>query len=120
MELVLKQTQQGTSYEVLVSAEGVEELKKKVKIKGEKKEAILTLRQKLDKIKVVFNQARREEASFEALMRDVCYSLWVSLSKKRRLAVELEALREQGDVVKALENMKEIVSRNSVMLADLE
>ncbi|GJY62254.1 hypothetical protein Tco_0462911 [Tanacetum coccineum] len=46
MELVLEQTQQGTSYEVSVSAEGVEELKRKVKIKGEKKEAILTLRQK--------------------------------------------------------------------------
>ncbi|GJY45425.1 hypothetical protein Tco_0434488 [Tanacetum coccineum] len=45
-ELVLEQTQQGTSYEVLVSAEGVEELKRKVKIKGEKKEALLTLRQK--------------------------------------------------------------------------
>nr|GEU65484.1 hypothetical protein [Tanacetum cinerariifolium] len=47
MELVLEQTQQGTSYEVSVSTEGVEELKRKVKIKGEKKEALLTLRQKL-------------------------------------------------------------------------
>ncbi|GJR66437.1 hypothetical protein Tco_0012502 [Tanacetum coccineum] len=46
MELVLEQTQQGTSYEVLVSVEGVEELKRKVKIKGEKKEALLILRQK--------------------------------------------------------------------------
>ncbi|GJZ15623.1 hypothetical protein Tco_0551300, partial [Tanacetum coccineum] len=46
MELVLEQTQQGTSYEVSVSAEGVEELKRKVKIKGEKKEALITLRQK--------------------------------------------------------------------------
>ncbi|GJV48754.1 hypothetical protein Tco_1438966 [Tanacetum coccineum] len=46
MELVLEQTQQGTSYEVSVSAEGVEELKRKVKIKGEKKEALLTLREK--------------------------------------------------------------------------
>ncbi|GJR51476.1 hypothetical protein Tco_1401997 [Tanacetum coccineum] len=46
MELVLEQTQQGTSYEVPVSAEWVEELKRKVKIKGEKKEALLTLRLK--------------------------------------------------------------------------
>ncbi|GJV08107.1 retrovirus-related pol polyprotein from transposon TNT 1-94 [Tanacetum coccineum] len=46
IELVLEQTQQGTSHEVLVSAEGVEELKRKVKIMGEKKEALLTLRQK--------------------------------------------------------------------------
>ncbi|GJZ40260.1 hypothetical protein Tco_0586823 [Tanacetum coccineum] len=44
MELVLEQTQQGTSYEVSVSAKGVEELKRKVKKKGEKKEALLTLR----------------------------------------------------------------------------
>ncbi|GKE07173.1 hypothetical protein Tco_1399191 [Tanacetum coccineum] len=41
MELVLEQTQQGTSSEVSVSTEGVEELKRKVKIKGEKKEALL-------------------------------------------------------------------------------
>nr|GEX77288.1 hypothetical protein [Tanacetum cinerariifolium] len=46
MELVLEQTQQGDSHEVSVSTEGVEELKRKVKIKGEKKEALLTLRQK--------------------------------------------------------------------------
>ncbi|GJT61575.1 hypothetical protein Tco_1005108 [Tanacetum coccineum] len=48
MELVLEQTQQGTSYEILASAKGFEELKRKVKIKGEKKEALLTLKQKLD------------------------------------------------------------------------
>nr|GEU42806.1 integrase, catalytic region, zinc finger, CCHC-type, peptidase aspartic, catalytic [Tanacetum cinerariifolium] len=46
MELVLEQTQQGTSYEVSISAEGVEELTRKVKTKGEKKEAILTPMQK--------------------------------------------------------------------------
>ncbi|GKA18833.1 hypothetical protein Tco_0698748 [Tanacetum coccineum] len=51
MELVLEQTQQGSSYEVSVSVEGVEELKRKVKIKGEKKEALLTLRQKPDSYK---------------------------------------------------------------------
>nr|GFB01315.1 hypothetical protein [Tanacetum cinerariifolium] len=46
MQLALEQTEQGTSYEVSVSAEGIEELKRKVKIEGEKKEALLTLRQK--------------------------------------------------------------------------
>ncbi|GJU90770.1 hypothetical protein Tco_1303193 [Tanacetum coccineum] len=46
MKLVLEQTQQDTSYKVSVSTKGVEELKRKVKIKGEKKEALLTLRQK--------------------------------------------------------------------------
>nr|GEU91572.1 reverse transcriptase domain-containing protein [Tanacetum cinerariifolium] len=44
IELILEQTQQGTSYEVSISTEGVEELKGKVKIKGEKKEALLTLK----------------------------------------------------------------------------
>nr|GEV42696.1 hypothetical protein [Tanacetum cinerariifolium] len=73
-----------------------------------------------DKMKVVFDQARRKEASFEALMRDVCCSLRVSLIKKRRLAAELEALGEQEDAVRDLESMKETVSRDSVTLADLE
>ncbi|GJR35145.1 hypothetical protein Tco_1210829 [Tanacetum coccineum] len=45
-ELTQEQTQQGVSDEVLVSIKGVEELKINVKIKGEKKEALLTLRQK--------------------------------------------------------------------------
>nr|GFA47863.1 hypothetical protein [Tanacetum cinerariifolium] len=42
MELISEHTQQGISHGVLVSAEGVEELKRNVKIKGEKKEALLT------------------------------------------------------------------------------
>ncbi|GJY93299.1 hypothetical protein Tco_0509081 [Tanacetum coccineum] len=46
IEIVLEQTQQGASDEVLVSIEGVEELKRIVRIKGVKKEAIQTLRQK--------------------------------------------------------------------------
>ncbi|GJV90070.1 hypothetical protein Tco_1534008 [Tanacetum coccineum] len=73
-----------------------------------------------DKMKVAFDQARKEEASFAALMRELCCSLRVSLSKKRRLAAELEGLGEQGDAVRALENMKEIVARDSVTLGDLE
>ncbi|GJS15405.1 hypothetical protein Tco_0409877 [Tanacetum coccineum] len=46
MELVLEQTQQGTSHEVSVRTKRIEELKRKVKINGEKKEALLTLKQK--------------------------------------------------------------------------
>nr|GEU59212.1 hypothetical protein [Tanacetum cinerariifolium] len=46
MELVLEQTQQGSSHEVSVRAKGVEELKRIVWIKGVKKEALHTLRQK--------------------------------------------------------------------------
>ncbi|GJX34546.1 hypothetical protein Tco_0246103 [Tanacetum coccineum] len=41
MELALEHTQQGSSNEVSVSTEGVEELKRNVKIKGEKKAALL-------------------------------------------------------------------------------
>ncbi|GKG35440.1 hypothetical protein Tco_0440594, partial [Tanacetum coccineum] len=50
-------------------------------------------------MKVVFDQARKEEASFAALMRDLCCSFRVLLSKKRRLAA---------------------VMRNSMTLSDLE
>ncbi|GKA31051.1 hypothetical protein Tco_0717356 [Tanacetum coccineum] len=46
MELVLEYTQQGSSHEVSVSTEGVEELKRSIRIKGVKKEALHTLRQK--------------------------------------------------------------------------
>ncbi|GJZ09886.1 hypothetical protein Tco_0544169 [Tanacetum coccineum] len=42
IELTLEQSQQGVSNDVLVSIEGVEELKRNVWIKGEKKEALLT------------------------------------------------------------------------------
>ncbi|GJR28351.1 hypothetical protein Tco_1104583 [Tanacetum coccineum] len=46
MELVLEYTQQGSSHEVSVSTEGVEELKRIIRIKGVKKEALYTHRQK--------------------------------------------------------------------------
>nr|GEU36804.1 retrovirus-related Pol polyprotein from transposon TNT 1-94 [Tanacetum cinerariifolium] len=44
MELIMEQTQQGIIHEVLVSAKGVEELKRKDQINGEKKEGLLTLK----------------------------------------------------------------------------
>ncbi|GJT61539.1 hypothetical protein Tco_1005072 [Tanacetum coccineum] len=66
-----------------------------------------------------FSYLKANKAFCQPLMRDVCCLLRVSLSKKCRLAAKLEALGEQGDAVRALENMKEIVARDSVMLADL-
>ncbi|GKG23255.1 hypothetical protein Tco_0391291, partial [Tanacetum coccineum] len=42
IELTLEQSQQGVSNDVLVSIEGVEESKRNVWIKGEKKEALHT------------------------------------------------------------------------------
>nr|GEU43658.1 hypothetical protein [Tanacetum cinerariifolium] len=72
-----------------------------------------------DKMRVAFTQARKEEASFAALMC-VCCSLRVSLSKKCMLAAKLEGLKEQGNAVRAFENIKEIVSRDFVTLGLLE
>nr|GEV93718.1 retrovirus-related Pol polyprotein from transposon TNT 1-94 [Tanacetum cinerariifolium] len=53
MELVLEQTQQGSSYAVSASTEGVKELKRKVKIKGEKKEALHTLKAETGSIHIL-------------------------------------------------------------------
>ncbi|GKB48809.1 hypothetical protein Tco_0899562 [Tanacetum coccineum] len=73
-----------------------------------------------DKMNVVFNRARSEEKSFVGLMQDLCFSLRISLSKNRRLVAELEALVEKVDSAKPLEQMREIVARDSVTLGDLE
>ncbi|GJX31517.1 hypothetical protein Tco_0241372, partial [Tanacetum coccineum] len=43
-----------------------------------------------------------------------------SVSKKRRLVAELEALIERGDPVRPLEHMREIVARDSELLGELE
>nr|GEU58624.1 hypothetical protein [Tanacetum cinerariifolium] len=50
MELVLEQTQQGTSHEVSISTKGVKELKRNVRIKGVKKEALHTLKEETGSI----------------------------------------------------------------------
>nr|GEW22671.1 hypothetical protein [Tanacetum cinerariifolium] len=50
IELTLEQSQQGVSNDVLVSIEGVEELKRNVWIKGENKAALLTLKAKTESI----------------------------------------------------------------------
>ncbi|GJZ12350.1 hypothetical protein Tco_0547580 [Tanacetum coccineum] len=89
MELVLEQTQQGTSYEVLVSTEGVEELKRKVKIKGEKKEALLTLRQKPDYMHF-YQLYHSELVGIENVA--VCSSL-LSLKPKRTIDDEVLKLK---------------------------
>ncbi|GJU69895.1 hypothetical protein Tco_1256154 [Tanacetum coccineum] len=73
-----------------------------------------------DKMKVVFVQARSEDESFAGLMRDLCFSLRISLSRKRRLIAELEALGERGDAFRSLDHMREIVARDSCRLGVLE
>nr|GEV98741.1 retrovirus-related Pol polyprotein from transposon TNT 1-94 [Tanacetum cinerariifolium] len=52
-ELALEQSQQGISYEVSVSIKGVEELKRNVRIKGVKKEALHTTLGKTQNIRVI-------------------------------------------------------------------
>nr|GEV31400.1 retrovirus-related Pol polyprotein from transposon TNT 1-94 [Tanacetum cinerariifolium] len=86
MELELEQTQQGSSYEVSVSTEWVEELKRKVKIKGEKKESLLTLRQK-----------------------PVCSSL---LSLKPKCTTESRAKRSSINLIRTLVKIMLAISHN--------
>nr|GEV48325.1 hypothetical protein [Tanacetum cinerariifolium] len=74
MELELEQSQQGSSHEVSISTEGVEELKRIVRIKGVKKEAIHTtlgrnqvndvmrLQALVDKKRVVITEATIRDA----------------------------------------------------------
>ncbi|GKA27281.1 hypothetical protein Tco_0713449 [Tanacetum coccineum] len=73
-----------------------------------------------DKIKVVFERALGEEKAFGKLMQDLCFSLRISLSKKRRLVAELDALVLRGMSGKPLEHMREVVARDSALLGDLE
>ncbi|GJS51810.1 hypothetical protein Tco_0625172 [Tanacetum coccineum] len=74
----------------------------------------------VDKMKYVFGRSRGEDESFAGLMRDLCLSLRISLSKKRRLVAELEAVGEVEGVVKCLEHMRVIVARDAVTLEELE
>ncbi|GJY62979.1 hypothetical protein Tco_0464439 [Tanacetum coccineum] len=48
----------------------------------------------VDKMKYVFCRSRGEDELFAGLMRGLCLSLRISLSKKRRLIAELEAVEE--------------------------
>ncbi|GJS71196.1 hypothetical protein Tco_0704037 [Tanacetum coccineum] len=73
-----------------------------------------------DKMKYVFGRSRGEDESFAKLVRDLCFALRISLSKKRRLVAELEALGEREGAAKPFEHMKEIVARDAVTLGELE
>ncbi|GJS76576.1 retrovirus-related pol polyprotein from transposon TNT 1-94 [Tanacetum coccineum] len=90
-ELTLEQTQQGVSDEVLVSIEGVEELKRNVKIKGEKKETLLTLRQKPGKSKKASLQPKlvpTTHSKLELIHMDLCGPMRVeSINDKKYILV---------------------------------
>ncbi|GJZ46370.1 hypothetical protein Tco_0593966 [Tanacetum coccineum] len=70
-------------------------------------------------MKVVFHQAIGKEKAFGKLMQDLCFSLRISLSKKRRLVAELDELVLLGESVKPLDYMREVVARDSALLKDL-
>nr|GEZ66054.1 hypothetical protein [Tanacetum cinerariifolium] len=72
------------------------------------------------KMKYVFGRSRSEDESLGSLMCSLCSGLRVSLSNKRRLVAELEALGESEGVAKCLEHMRVIVGRDAVTLGELE
>ncbi|GJT21742.1 hypothetical protein Tco_0891679 [Tanacetum coccineum] len=78
IELALEYTQQGASNEVSVSIERVEELKRKVNIKGEKKEALLTLRQKPEHLSDTYVFTVKMEILLESTSNKLMYSTTTS------------------------------------------
>ncbi|GJS46845.1 hypothetical protein Tco_0596966 [Tanacetum coccineum] len=93
MELVLEQTQQGTSHEVLVSTEGVEELKRIVRIKGEKKEAIHILRQKPVDIEKVAVSSRLRRLKPKCTIESRAKRSSINLVRAVRKRIILRVLR---------------------------
>ncbi|GKB34213.1 hypothetical protein Tco_0879155 [Tanacetum coccineum] len=70
----------------------------------------------MDCMKVWFVQARSEEEAFAGFLCDRCAGLRMSINKNQRLIAELEALGEQGDAVRYLDHMREIIARDSATL----
>ncbi|GKD82215.1 hypothetical protein Tco_1349054 [Tanacetum coccineum] len=66
-----------------------------------------------DKMKVVFSRARESDEAFINVLRELCSALKVSITKDRRLIVELEALGQRKDALKPLEYIREMVARDS-------
>nr|GEW00902.1 helicase [Tanacetum cinerariifolium] len=73
-----------------------------------------------DKMKVVFSQARECDEGFIEALKELSSAFRVSIAKDRRLIDELEALREQGDALKPLEYMTEMVARDFARVRILE
>ncbi|GKD05382.1 hypothetical protein Tco_1180356 [Tanacetum coccineum] len=73
-----------------------------------------------DKMKYVFGRSRSEDESLGSLMRNLCSALRVSMSTKRRLVAELEALGKVEGAAKSLEHMRAIVGRDAITLRELE
>nr|GEV41171.1 hypothetical protein [Tanacetum cinerariifolium] len=61
-----------------------------------------------------------EEEAFVGFLRDQCAGLRMTNSNNQRLIAELEAFGEQGDVVRRLDHIREIVTRDFTKLGVLE
>ncbi|GJV57201.1 hypothetical protein Tco_1458206 [Tanacetum coccineum] len=72
------------------------------------------------KMKCVFGRSRTEDESLGSLMCSLCSGLRVSLSNKRRLVAELEALGELEGIVQCLEHLRVIFAHDAVTLRELE
>nr|GEY74406.1 hypothetical protein [Tanacetum cinerariifolium] len=72
------------------------------------------------KIKYVFGHSHGEDELFAGLMRDLCFSLRISLSKKQRLVAELKAVGEVEGATKSLEHIRVIVDHDAMTLGELE
>ncbi|GJX94364.1 hypothetical protein Tco_0348950 [Tanacetum coccineum] len=73
-----------------------------------------------DKMKYMFGRSRYGDESLGSLMCNLCSALRVSLSNKRRLVAELEALGKVEGAMKSLEHMRVIVGRDAITLGELE
>nr|GEU53430.1 hypothetical protein [Tanacetum cinerariifolium] len=118
MELVLEQTQQGTSYKVSVSTEGLKNEKRNVRIKSEKKESLHTLRQKPERFDTLAGSPVKEIPLklnlpyHMSILRDL-KKFWDSvLIKKSNDAVKLQALIDKKKVIITEDTIRQALRLN--------
>ncbi|GKB51822.1 hypothetical protein Tco_0902575 [Tanacetum coccineum] len=74
----------------------------------------------VDKMRYVFGRSQAEDQAFSGLISNICVALRISLSKKRKLIAELEAVGDEEGAAKGLENLTVVVARDTATLGDLE
>ncbi|GJS63767.1 hypothetical protein Tco_0678331 [Tanacetum coccineum] len=117
--MCLRDDRRGENSKLIVLNDLVVEVEEDIVVKETHLE-IMDAAINFDKMKVVSIRARTKDESFVGLIRDLCFGLRMTLSKKHRLIAELEALGERGDAVRSLDHIREIVARDYGMLRDLE
>ncbi|GKC97637.1 hypothetical protein Tco_1167912 [Tanacetum coccineum] len=71
-----------------------------------------------DKMKVVFEEARREEKGIIRVLQNLCFSMNISLSENRRLVAELELVVERGEAAKSLQQIRNIVASQTAIYGE--